>query len=135
MNRKSQLPTGIVIDTGYQGMEMFLGSLESAIMELFWECYPNRRTYKSIQRQLRHDQKERALSTVSTTIVKLAQKNLLIRLVGDGNGYGSIAYEYAAVCSREEFVELAIRRALESFKTYFPEELSSILEQDILVDH
>lgn len=127
MNRKSRLPTGICIDTGYAGMEMFLGSLESRIMEILWEVYPNKRTCKSVVRSINH---ERSLSTVSTTMSRLTKRGMLRREV---NGRGNIAHEFVAVCSREEFIELAMRRTIESFKNYFPEEISKFVIQELYI--
>ncbi len=128
MNRKSSLPDAILVDTRYEDISMFLGTLETIVMEIAWGNYPLRVTCRSVYRSVTRDGHEQKFSTVAATIHTLVRKRFLMRVVG--NGRGSTAHEFMAVCSRDEFIELALRRTLDSFKTYFPDSLDAILNQN-----
>ncbi len=93
-----------------EGLERFLGPLESAVMEIFWtEVFPLE--VKTVWRKARESYRDSiALTSVLSTITRLHRKGFFSRRK---NVY---AYVYIARETREEFEERQIAAILESIE-------------------
>lgn len=90
------------------GLERWLGPLEAAIMAYIWNAdrpVTVRRVWRALDCA---DGAQRALSTILTTMARLAEKRLLTRAIAGQT------YIYAATCTEAEFVELQIAAILRS---------------------
>lgn len=109
---------------------MFLGDLELAIMEKFWDIYPRKMTCRTVHRKLINDDKRWAKTTISCTVKRLAKKGILKRH-GPPGKLGGYAHVFSSSCTEDEFIDTSIRYILNSLKESFPEEMNKISHQGI----
>ena len=105
---------------------IFLGPLECWIMEEFWSVYPHKLTCRGAYKRLYNGDFIRSPSTIAETIHRLEKRGLINKL--KGNGKGSTAHEFAAMCSREVFVEMSMMKVIRSLHDSFPDEFDKIVD-------
>lgn len=95
------------IRKGQDGAAIRLHDLEAEIMDVVWSRGLSDFAVSEVLEVLER-RREIAYTTVMTTLVRLHEKDVLVRR-RDGK-----RYLYAPRCSREEFVQATVREVLES---------------------
>jgi len=104
---------------------VFLGDLELAVMEKFWDIYPDRLSCKSVHRKLRNDDRDWAMTTIGCTVKRLAKKGILTRH-GPPGKLGGYAHMFSASCTENEFIRASVGIMLKSLHDSFPNELKEL---------
>jgi len=106
-----------LIPTG-DGLRKLLGPLEAEIMHIIWagqRPYTGREVYKQILAQ-----RDLAYTTVMTTMVRLAEKGILIReATTPKHGRGG-TYVYTATVNEAAFIDQAITEVVQSLLRDYP---------------
>lgn len=110
----------VLIFTGDQGIEMFLGPLESLIMECLWDHYPKRMTSKRIVQMLQISGYDYALTTITTTVGRLVKRGLI---VSDKPTARCFAQHHRSSCSKNTFIQNSVRMIIRSIHNNFPEHI------------
>ncbi len=105
------------------GLRKFLGDLECEIMELVWKKAAPTVTVREIYDVLKRE-RQIAYTTVMTTMVRLAEKGILV--IVDKVG---LANCYKPAENREQFISNAVARVLDIFTKEFPRESTVFLEK------
>lgn len=105
------------------GLRMFLGDLETEIMETVWAAGDRSITVRDVFEILKK-QREIAYTTVMTTMNRLAEKEILS--VVDKVG---LANCYVPSYPKDEFVARYVERLLDSLLEHFPEQVLGYLSK------
>lgn len=111
-------------DTGAQGLETLVGSLEAKILKVVWEeegvrpYATNRRIHKAVVRG-GHFCK---LSTVTTTTRRMVLKGLLIESAPHG------IYIYTPAITENDLIDCCIERVVSCLINAWPERMETYLE-------
>lgn len=117
----------VIFDSSGPGMEMFLGSLESFIMESFWEHGES-----TIQ-----DLADRALSrgyrmsytTMSSVVEKLVVKGF-VRVTRKTKGpWGNPRKRYVAVHGKEDLLRILIGKMIDALQKNYDQVLYEVWDQ------
>lgn len=119
-----------IVRPNNQYIGIFLGYLELAVMEKFWDVYPDKMSCRAVHRKLMKDHRVWALTTISCTVKRLAEKGILKRH-GPPGRLGIYPHVFSATCTEDEFIDTSIRYILNSLKESFPEEMKKISHQGI----
>lgn len=91
-------------DIRYDGVRHWLGPTETEVMECIWDM-GEYVTVKRVHSHFRH----KAYTTISTTMVRLSDHGLLVRV-----RKSSLAWVYRASMTRKEFMEIHVREVMHS---------------------
>lgn len=104
-------------------VDTVLGSLESEVMEVAWECGDDPFTVREAFERMKESRKI-AYTTVMTTMNALHRKGLLSRRVTKGKG--GLLYRYQTTMNRKELGRETVRNVLQSlFRNFGREALTS----------
>jgi predicted transcriptional regulator len=118
MEKKAEI--SIVFRPSCDGLEKFFGKLEALIMETIWAHHPL--TIKRAQYFLNKNH-EYAYTTIMTVMNRLVEKKYLTRLK---KGH---SFSYAPTMSRDEFLELASERIINSLQQDFGRITARLMER------
>lgn len=127
--------SGVIVrlQTDRVGLEMVLGPLELAIMQVIWDADRPPLTNKEIRQALSHTGLQLTIPTVGNTMHRLANKGYVCESRFDG------LYQYAARMTEDELevyvVEHVMRRLREAWPGPFEEELDRVLRGTEVLYH
>jgi predicted transcriptional regulator len=116
------------VSIDHEGLTLFIGPLEAAIMRAVWNnANTSRAIYRAVRDEYRPEKSEEiAFTSVTSTIDRLFERGFLTR-TGDRSGY-----TYApAVPDEEAFASLCVSYVLKALIDWYPREVIKIIRQHI----